>query len=40
MRRSGAVLGLDAAGALAMWAVVSLRKPTGGKPRHAEDLGV
>lgn len=33
LRRSGAVLGLDAAGALAMWAVVGLRRRAGGKPR-------
>jgi hypothetical protein len=31
VRRSGAVLGLDAAG-LAVWAVVSLRKRAGAKP--------
>ena len=40
LRRSGAVLGLDAAGALTMWAVVGLRRRAGGKPRDAEDLPV
>ena len=40
LRRSGAVLGLDAAGALTMWAVVGLRRRAGGKPRVAEDLPV
>ena len=40
LRRSGAVLGLDGAGVLAMWTLVSLRKRAGGKPRDAEDLRV
>jgi hypothetical protein len=30
LRRSGAVLGLDAAGALTMWAVMGLRRRAGG----------